>query len=148
MKIQIGLKSFGLFAVLASLLFAGCRDESGDQPSSPGEVSNATSKAETPEEAIRVISEILRSGDFDTLVKTRYAEIGKAENEEQVEQLVRKFEEEFSDPQRVKETIADFMKAIEGSPTFSADGTMATFEADFGQLKLSRMDSGLWGFHL
>ena len=106
------------------------------------------SSPETPQEAIHEIVRIFQSGDFDSLVRTRFAGIEEAEDEAQIKELIGQFKEQFSDPELVKGAVSDFSEALKVEPAFSDGGKTAVFKTDFGELKLSKMGNGNWGFHL
>ena len=103
---------------------------------------------ETPQAAIRAIMEHYRSREFDRLIRERYAEIGKAETEDKVAALVERFKKKFSGDERIKQAIAIYETALEIEPTMENDGNVAKFKLERGFVKLSKMKSGKWGFHL
>jgi hypothetical protein len=119
----------------AALCLVGCEPEAPEAP-------------ETPAQAIQSIIRLFEARDFDSLVRTRYAEISKAENEEQIQALVDRFETRFRDAAALEEAISTYRATLEGAPTLSEDGTVATFQLSRGFVKLSRMPDGKWGFHL
>jgi uncharacterized lipoprotein YmbA len=123
---------FAALFTFALLLLIGC---------SAGE-------SETPQQAVQAIIDLHESRDFDTLVRSRYAEIGKAENDEQVQVLIDRFKARYEDESVLREAIAFYESALTSKLTLSADGAIATFELPGGAFKLSRMADGNWGFHL
>ena len=103
---------------------------------------------ETPAQAIQSIIRLYEARDFDSLIRTRYAEIFKAENEAQIQGLVDRFDTRFQDESALEEAISTYRAALQGAPTLSEDGTVATYQLSQGFIKLSRMPDGKWGFHL
>ena len=103
---------------------------------------------EAPEEALQAIIELYEKQDFDALVRSRYAEIGKAEGDKQVQALIDRFKERFSDEERRSQAIALYKSLLAMSPEISENGTVAVYRIDQGFVKLSRMPDGKWGFHL
>lgn len=53
----------------------------------------------------------------------------------------------FKDDDQLSKEIAIYISALQVAPEFSEDGTVVTFEASEGLVKLSRMSNGTWGFH-
>ncbi len=126
--------------VFASILLAGCG--SGESPQAE------TPERETPAQALHAIIQLYEARDFDSLIRTRYAEIAKAENEAQIVSLVDRFKSTFQNEDTLKEGIATYQSALEITPELSEDGRVATFKLDGGFIKLSRMADAKWGFHL
>lgn len=106
------------------------------------------STSETPSEAVEEIIRLYETQDFDALIRTRYAEIHKAEDEEQIQDLVSRFERRFSDADRRNEAVEIYRSLLSMSPEISEDGTVATYDLDGAFVRLSRMSDGKWGFHL
>ena len=128
-----------LWALLA-LCFCGC----GSKEETPENLD----RPETLQEAIQEIISLYESGDFDSLIRTRYAEIGKTEGEAQIEKLVERFSTRFADKKAIEEAVSTYRAALKAEPETSQDGKLTTFKLDQGIMKLSRMPSGKWGFHL
>lgn len=103
-------------------------------------------KPETPNEAIQAIIHLYEQQDFDTLIRTRYAEIDKAENEEQVKKLVNRFATRFSNEGKRNEVIAVFQSLLPLTPEISDDGSVATYKLDGRSFRLLLMPNGQWGF--
>jgi hypothetical protein len=103
---------------------------------------------ETPTEAAGAIAELYRARDFDALVRTRYAEIAKAENDEQVRALVERFRSRFESDEALAQAVSTYESLQAVEPEMSDDGRVATFRVQQGFVKLSRMPDGRWGFHL
>ena len=120
--------------MISILILSGC----GRPPKGP----------EAPEEALQAIIQLYENQDFDALVRSRYAEIGKAEGEEQVQALIDRLKGRFSDEERRKQAIALYKSLLAISPEISENGTVAVYKLDQGFVKLSRMPDGKWGFHL
>ena len=113
-----------------------------------GDAPPPTETAERPDQALEAIAALFEAGDFDALVRTRYAEIEKAENEEQIEGLVARFGTRFADDATRAEAVAIYRSLRGTAPELSAEGDVATFRVGDGFVKLSRMADGRWGFHL
>ncbi len=121
-------------AILSIIIMSGC-----GKPSS---------EPESPQKALQTIIQLYETQDFDTLVRSRYAELGKAENEEQVQTIIDRLKGRFSDEQRRNQAIAIYKSLLTISPEMSENGTVAIYKMDQGFVKLSRMQDGKWGFHL
>ncbi len=121
-------------AILSFIILSGC----GKPASEP----------EAPEEALQAIIQLYEYQDFDTLVRSRYAEIGKAESEEQVQAIIDRLKGRFSNEERRNQAIAIYKSLLATSPEISENGTVAIYGLDQGFVKLSRMQDGKWGFHL
>jgi hypothetical protein len=121
-----------LITVITLLYIAGC----------------TSSESETPVKAVQSIIELYEAKDFDSLIRTRYAEIYKAENEEQVQMLIDRFTIRFQDDIKLNEAVATYKSALELTPELSENDTVAIFKLDNGFIKLSFMQNGKWGFHL
>ena len=106
------------------------------------------SESETPVEAIQSIIKLYEARDFDSLIRTRYAEIYKAENEVQVQKLIDRFTTRFEDEAKLNEAISTYKSVLELTPELSKNNTVAIFRLDNGFIKLSKMKNGKWGFHL
>jgi hypothetical protein len=144
-----------LSTVLVAFVFlVGCEGErppteSQTQATSETQATPETQAvSETPAQALGAIIALYESRDFATLIRTRYAEIDKAENEEQVQSLIDRFSSRFESDEALGQAIATFESAREGTPELTQDGTVATFNVEGGFIKLSRMADGTWGFHL
>jgi hypothetical protein len=118
--------------VIAASCLAGCQ----------------SSEPETPIQAIGAIIQLHEARDFDSLVRTRYAEIWKAESEQQIQSLVDRFKTRYQDDDTLEQAISIYRSALQIAPELAEDGTVATFELNNGFIKLSQMPDGTWGFHL
>ena len=105
-------------------------------------------KAETPKQAISSIIKLYETEDFETLIKTRYAEISKAKDEGQVQSLIDKFKNAYSDKNKLKLAVSIYKSTLDLEPEMSDNGNVAKFMMKNNFIKLSRMDNGKWGFHL
>ena len=103
---------------------------------------------ETPAEAIQSIIDLYESRDFDSLIRTRYAEIYKAENEEQIQMLIDRFTTRFRDEKKLNEAISTYKSVLQLTPEISENDSMAVFNLGDSFIKLTRMTNGKWGFHL
>ncbi len=121
-----------IFAGLLGLLLSGC-----GSPSS-----------ESPEQGLQAIIELYEARDFDALIRTRYAEIGKANGEPQVLNLIARFEAAFAGEQDLARAVATFETALQSAPELQENGSVAVFQLEGEFCKLSRMTDGRWGFHL
>jgi len=125
--------------LMALISLCGCSQDSG--------TSSGTS--ETPAEAVRAIIQLYQAWDFDSLVRTRYAEIHKIENEKQMQALIDRFESRFADENRLDQAVRQYEALLTMSPEFSPDGKTVLFDLkERGFVKLSRLPDGRWGFHL
>ena len=107
-----------------------------------------SAEPETPAQALQAIIHIYETRDFDSLIRTRYAEIAKAETEQQIQDLIDRFAKLFEDMDMLNQAIATYNSALQIVPELSEDDTVAVFNLDNGFIKLSRMPNGQWGFHL
>ncbi len=107
-----------------------------------------SSESETPVQAIQSIIQLYEARDFDTLIRTRYAEISKMENEEQIQTLIDRFTTRFKDENKLKQAISTYKSVLQLTPELSENDTVAIFKLNNGFIKLSRMPNGKWGFHL
>ena len=103
---------------------------------------------ESIQDGLSAIIALYEARDFDALVRTRYAEIGKAAGEEQVGQLIAKLSERFSDEQTIQEVVGIYQLALESEPELSEGGDTAVFVLERGTMRFSRLPDGKWGFHL
>lgn len=127
--------------VIAAFSLAACTSGESDTP-------GQEAAPETPAQAIRAIIQLYEARDFDSLIRTRYAEIWKADNEQQIQTLVDRFSTRFADNAMLTEAISTYESVIEITPVLSEDDTVAVFNMDHRFVKLSRMPDGNWGFHL
>jgi len=107
-----------------------------------------SSESETPVQGIQSIIQLYEARDFDSLIRTRYAEIYKAENEEQIQILIDRFTTRFQDEHKLNEAISTYKSVLQLTPELSENDTVAIFRLDNGFIKLSQMPNGNWGFHL
>ena len=107
-----------------------------------------SSESETPVQGIQSIIQLYEARDFDSLIRTRYAEIYKAENEEQIQILIDRFTTRFQDENKLNEAISTYKSVLQLTPELSENDTVAIFRLDNGFIKLSQMPNGNWGFHL
>ena len=103
---------------------------------------------ETPAEAVREIIRLYEARDFESLVRTRYAELSKAESEQQVHALIDRFQERYRDEATLNQATLRYRSLLEMTPEITNDGNTATFNLGEGFVKLTRMPNGMWGFHL
>ena len=108
----------------------------------------SSNESETPVEAIQSIIQLYEARDFDSLIRTRYAEIYKAENEEQIQMLIDRFTTRFRDENKLNEAITTYKSVLNLTPEISENDTVAIFRLDNSFIKLSQMQNGKWGFHL
>ena len=108
----------------------------------------SSAERETPTQAIQEIIKLYEIRDFDALIRTRYAEISKTTNEQQVESLITRFTTRFGDEATLNQAIETYEAALQLTPEISEAGDVATFQLDQGFIKLSRMPDGKWGFHI
>lgn len=129
--------------LLGSLGLVGCTAESPEAP-----VAEVASE-ESPRAGLLAIAELYRARDFDALVRTRYAELHKAETEEQVTMLIERLRKSCAEPAALENIITTLETAAEeGTPEFSDDGRTATYDVPGSTIRISRMENGRWGFHL
>jgi len=121
-----------LITVIALLCIAGC----------------TSVESETPVQAIESIIKLYEARDFDSLIRTRYAEIWKAENEEQIQMLIDRFTTRFQDENKLNEAISTYKSVLQLTPELSENDTVAIFSLNDSFIKLSQMPNGKWGFHL
>ena len=87
---------------------------------------------ETPVQALQAIIQIYETRDFDSLIRTRYAEIAKAETEQQIQDLIDRFAKLFEDVDMLNQAIATYNSALQIVPELSEDDTVAVFNLDNG----------------
>jgi len=126
------MKRIVLILVIAGLWVAGC----------------ASSEPETPGQAVQAIIELYEARDFDSLIRTRYAEISKARDEQQIQTLIDRFGTRYKEEAALNQAVATYRSVLRLTPELSENGTVAVFKLNDGFIKLSRMDNGNWGFHL
>ncbi len=107
-----------------------------------------SSPPETPARAMEEIIRLYENRDFDSLIRTRYAEIHKAENDAQVQSLIDKFKTRFSSDDMLEMAISTYKTALQITPQIQDDGTTAIYNLEKGFIKLTRMENGNWGFNL
>jgi len=107
-----------------------------------------SSESETPVQAIQSIIQLYEARDFNSLIRTRYAEISKAENEQQIQILIDRFTTRFQDENKLNRAISTYKSVLQLTPELSENDTVAIFRLDNGFIKLSQMPNGKWGFHL
>ncbi len=112
------------------------------------EVPKPVDSPETPAEAMAAIVKLYQDENFSALIRKRYAEIGKAKDESQVEALVARFTTRFEDDASKEKAIEIYRSALNIEPALSDDESVATYQLGDSFIKLSRMANGLWGFHL
>ena len=113
-------------------------------------------EGETPEEGLQIILELYQARNFETLVLERYAELYKANSENEIASVIAFFERRFSNEEKLNEVTSFFMVALEGSPEISNDyesqisetGEIAIFIVGDVTFTLYKMKTGLWDFHL
>jgi len=146
------MKSIVSIIVIALVCLTSCYSDTpntSESETNPAEASpTETTLPETPNQGIQVIIDLYEARDFDTLIRTRYAEIGKAENNEQIQSLVDRFENMFQDDAQLTRAVSIYSSALQTDPELSEDGTIATFTFNERFIKLSKMPNGTWGFHL
>lgn len=120
------------------LLLAACGSGESGEPAIP----------ETPAQALQIIHDLHEARDHDALIRTRYAEIWKAESEADILHLIARFDDLFANEVNYNEALATYQEAMGVDPDFSEDGSLATYTLSGGTLRLSRMPSEKWGFHL
>ena len=92
--------------ILAALSFVGCK----------------SSESETPVQGIQSIIQLYEARDFNSLIRTRYAEISKAENEEQIQMLIDRFTNRFEDENKLNEAISTYKSVLQLTPDYSYYG--------------------------
>jgi len=146
------MRLLGSTIAIALICLVGCNSSEPDSSSPDAAYSEAApaeaTQPETPSQGIQAIMDLYAARDFDSLIRTRYAEISKAENEEQIQFLIDRLDTTFQDDDQLSKAIALYASALQAAPEFSEDGTVVTFEASEGLVRLSRMSNGTWGFHL
>jgi len=110
--------------------------------------SGKSATSESPSEALQAIIHLYENQDFEALIRDRYAEIGKAENEQQIQRLIDRFKNRYADEDKRNQAIELYRSLLSKSPEISGDGDVATYKMDKGFVKLSRMPNGKWGFHM
>lgn len=113
--------------------------------------SNSTKSLDATENITSGLQEIINlyeTRDFDKLIRTRYAEIYKAESEEQILVLIGQFKTRYSNEDMLNRVIDLYKSLLDKTPEFSDDNKTATFNLDNGFVKFSLMSDGRWGFHL
>jgi len=107
-----------------------------------------SNESETPVQAIQSIIQLYEARDFNSLIRTRYAEISKAENEQQIQILIDRFTTRFKDENKLNQAISTYKSILQLTPELLENDTVAIFRLDNSFIKLSQMPNGKWGFHL
>jgi len=107
-----------------------------------------SSESETPVQAIRSIIQLFEARDFNSLIRTRYAEISKAENEQQIQILIDRFTTRFQDENKLNQAISTYKSVLQLTPELSENDMVAIFRLNNDFIKLSQMPNGKCGFHL
>ncbi|MGK7876592.1 MAG: hypothetical protein AB4426_25850 [Xenococcaceae cyanobacterium] len=131
-----------------ALVSCSLNQETSPQQSEPVQQSESFQQSESPQQGLQAIIALYSNSDFDSLVRTRYAEISKAESENEVKALIERFRTRYQDSGKLSQVIAIYEEALTIEPEVSPDGNVATFNLKNGFIKLSKMENGLWGFHL
>lgn len=126
-------------AILSVMICFGC---------GKNESSTESKGKETPHQAIENIIELVESENAESLVKQRYAELEKAENPSQVDQLIERFEKILKDPERKSLMVEQYSQALEVAPVFEDNGHLALIEIGTGTIRMSKMSDERWGFRL
>ncbi len=112
-----------------------------------GLVGCGSSASETPPQALQAIIRLYEARDFDALIRTRYAELFKAEDESQIQELVNRFADLFQDADNLNEAISTYQSALGVTPAIT-DDSVAVYDLNGRSFRMSRMQDGRWGFHL
>ncbi len=106
------------------------------------------SKPETPAEAMEAIISLIQAKDYEALIRTRYAEIGKANGEAQIQTLIDRMRTTYEADENAATVIANYREALAQVTAVSATDEVVDYSISTGVVKLSRMPDGNWGFHL
>ncbi|MDQ8204521.1 hypothetical protein [Pelagicoccus sp. SDUM812003] len=105
----------------------------------------ADMETETPEQGLSEIVELYKSQDWETLVRNRCLDSKHAESEAALQALIASVSRQFSDKDLREAIVSSYEAALKSKPRIEAEGTVAIFSCDLGSVKLSKMDSGVWG---
>ena len=125
--------------ILSVIIFIGCGSK---------ETPVEAKAKETPHQAIGNIIELVESENAESLVKQRYAELEKAENPSQINQLIERFEKILKNPEKKSQMVEQYSQALEVAPVFEENGHLALIEIGTGTIRMSKMADGRWGFRL
>jgi hypothetical protein len=101
-------------------------------------VSSSYAKEETASEGLKAIINCYKTGNFDTLVKERYAELFKAKNEAEIEKIIAYFSKRFSNKEKLDQVVAMFTEISKATPVV----TPVTKKPPFGATKVAKFDFG------
>ena len=113
--------------------------------------------AESAADGLKAIVHLYETKDYDKLVRERYAEIHKAKNEGEVKELIQMFIDGFGDRKMFEAQVEKLKAALKSTPAVSdkgyspqmtETGETAVFKTDKGEVRLYKLKSGKWGFHL
>ncbi|MDQ8181636.1 hypothetical protein [Pelagicoccus sp. SDUM812005] len=100
---------------------------------------------ETPEQALKAIVELYKKNDWEHLVKERCLDARHAQSEAAVQELVDSLSSQFSDAETLQALVFSYEAALAAKPEIESEGTVAIFASDYGSVRLSKMDNGIWG---
>jgi len=141
-------------AVMCCLSLVACTQQKGVD-SGQAETSQ---KAETAQEASKAILELLKNEDYNTLFKTRYCELHKAEKEGKVDEAIKTLTGYWKKDHKTivglfeQLSTGEFLISKNEHAQISETGRKATckvtLEGKTISYSLYEMKTGLWGFHM
>lgn len=103
------------------------------------------SQAETPQEGLKAIVELYKKQDWEGLVKQRCLDTKHAGSDEAVQELIANLSSQFSEEDSLAALVSSYEAALAAEPQIKSEGTVAIFASEAGSVKLSKMQSGVWG---
>lgn len=102
-------------------------------------------EGETPQQGLQAILELYKAQNWQGLVESRCLDTRHAGSKAAVQDLVASISSQFSDAETLAALVASFEAALANKPRLESEGSVAIFASEGGSVKLSRMDSGVWG---
>lgn len=101
-------------------------------------MTSGCAREESATEGLHAIIDLYKAGNYEVLVKERYAELFKAKDDAQVEQLVAHFAKRFSNEAKLKQALEMLSEISKVAP----EVTPVTKDTPFGATKSASFDFG------
>ncbi len=111
---------------------------------------------ESPQDGLAAIIALYKARDFETLILERYTELYKAENPDQITQLIASYQTNLATDSALNEVV-ELLESIDPdsvvlstdpNPQSSETGQVASFTLGDQQYVLYLQNTGKWGFHI
>lgn len=111
---------------------------------------------ETPQEALKIIMNLYKARDFNTLFRERYTELHKAKSEDEVKKIISRYAGKFAGDRLINKVVQIYSEALKSTPKIvknpypqvTETDKMAEFPITKNVLRVYLMKNGKWGFHL